>query len=353
MIETLIFVNNFVSAGLARAVIERDGLDYARVALIKLRHVPVPWAERCGLVLDYGRPPELTLQGQARFLPYYRRGARTLRGLLGSGTLRRVFLVNNDNLLTNHVLRWAEQGGGAELAVLAEGFMNFQEIGLANRAGWRWRAKPWVARSLGLSYREPTTHLSGAFEPAVSRVVSFAAAGLKAPPGKVDLIPFPRVTPRVPADPEIGLIVHTGLWQWMPAEAYAPFAQAMAAWVRSFGFKKLYAKAHPHIPTGPIEALLPPHELIGAGRSLEDMAPDLEAGTVIGACCTGLVTLKLLRPELRCLDFGADYYCSAAYHGDHGILTLLRAADVEITPSAILKAENEGYLLAIQPLPES
>lgn len=330
MIDTIVFVNNFVSAGLAKAVIERDGLDYRRIALIKLRRVPTDWERRCAMVLDYGRPPELTLQGQIRFLPYYRRATAALRGLLASGSVSRVFIVNNDNLLTNHVLRWAEANPQAEVAVLAEGFMNFQEIGLANRAGWRWRTKPWIAAALGLRYEEPHTHLSGAFEPTVRRVVSFAAQGLKAPPEKLDLVPYPVVTPQLTPDPTIGLIVHTGLWQWMPPGEYAPFAQAMAAWVRSLGLRKLYAKPHPHIPTGPIEALLPAHAILEDRRSLEAMAGELPAGIVLGACCTGLLTLKLLRPDLRCIDFGADYYCRNAYAGDHSIMTTLRAANVEL-----------------------
>ena len=45
---------------------------------------------------------------------------------------------------------------------------------------------------------------------------------------------------------------------------------------------------------------------------------------------TGLVTLKLLRPDLRCVDYGTRFYCERAYFGDLSVEELMRTAGVEI-----------------------
>ena len=74
--------------------------------------------------------------------------------------------------------------------------MNYQDIGLKDRASWRWRTKPAIARALGLKYIQPETHLSGAFEPDVKRVFAYSTKGLQSPPNKAIELPFPPVCPR-------------------------------------------------------------------------------------------------------------------------------------------------------------
>jgi len=124
----------------------------------------------------------------------------------------------------------------------------------------------------------------------------------------------------------------------MPEERYKVFAQEFVAWVRSSGFRKIQVKKHPRVSAGLIEDLLAEYEEIGVGVTTEALAADLEAGTIIGTCCTALVTLKLIRPELTCVDFGSDYYSAYAYNGDRSVKTLLAATGVELVQSASLSA---------------
>lgn len=337
-IDTVVMVNNAVSVDMARAALQRDGVELQRIFLVLLRDLDIPWARECGEVVRYPSKPSLTVFGQGRFLPFYLKGSKELRSRLNAGLIRQAYIVNNDNLLSNHLLRHAEKHGTPEITVVAEGIMNFQDIRKANRAAWRWWLKPLAARLLGLRYQEPTTHLSGAYEPTVSRVIAFTSGGLKAPAEKVEVVEYPQVQAARAADPDIALIPLTGLFQWMPEDAFEPYARAFAAWVGKQGFARLLVKRHPHYPAGLIEELLPDCEWVGEGQSLEAMAGDLEAGTVLGTCCTGLVTLKLIRPELRCMDFGSDYYCQHAYGGDTSVETLMTSVGVELVP--MLSAET-------------
>ena len=89
-----------------------------------------------------------------------------------------------------------------------------------------------------------------------------------------------------------------------------------------------------------IEELLERYEEVGSGLTTEEMAADLEAGTIIGTCCTALVTLKLIRPDLKCIDFGSDYYCEHAYHGDNSVKTLLSATGVTLVQMAAAQPES-------------
>jgi hypothetical protein len=42
------------------------------------------------------------------------------------------------------------------------------------------------------------------------------------------------------------------------------------------------------------------------------------------------VTLKLMRPDLRCIDFGSDFYCRTAYRGDYSVVEFLMGSGVEV-----------------------
>jgi hypothetical protein len=206
--------------------------------------------------------------------------------------------------------------------------MNYQDIGVADRAAWRWKLKPLAATVLGLRYKNPSSHLSGAYEDRVSRVASFAREGLKAPSNKVDILSFPVVAPEKPADPRALLLLHTGLWQWMPMERYQELAAGFVEWIKAQGFTRIFAKAHPQISSGVLAAMLPEHEVLEHQGGIEQMASMIPAATVAGTCCTALATLKLMRPDLTCVDYGANFYCEHGYHGDASVLRLLRAVGV-------------------------
>ncbi|WP_374157610.1 hypothetical protein ACEWX3_21305 [Mycobacterium sp. G7A2] len=329
-LTTVVAVNNAISAELARQDLVLREIPLKSVALVLLRDVTEPWMEQCGLVLRYPGRPASGLLGQWRFIGFYRAAARLLRDLEKRADIRHIYLVNNDSLITAHLFSIAEHRPSIEVSVVVEGIMNFQEISLSNRARWRWQIKPMAARLLGYRYRQPRSHLSGAFEPRTSRIISFALEGLKAPENKVVRRTFQPVEPPRKSDPKIALVVLTGLHQWMEVEKFEFFAQAFVAWLENSGFQKIQVKKHPRIPGGLIEELLEGHEEVGVGVTTESMAADLEAGTVVGTCCTALVTFKLMRPDLRCIDFGSDYYSEHAYHGDNSVKTLLSATGVTL-----------------------
>jgi hypothetical protein len=336
-IEAIAVINNEISADLTRRLIDIDGIPFSRVGLILIRDVRASWVDQCGSVVRYGGRPVHSMLGQHRFQRFFRDGAALIKKSWAAGGLREIYVVNNDNLLTSPLFIWAERQTGPRprLSVVAEGIMNYQEIGIPNRASWRWRAKPFIARVLGLPYRVPTSHLSGAFEPAVQRVVSFTKKGLKAPPAKVTVLSLEAAPISRPTDSGTCLILHTGLWQWMAPGPYEAFGKEFASWIRSQGFTRIISKPHPRIATGKLQDWLPMHEVLKDVRSAEDMAHEIPAATVVGTCCTALATLKLMRPDIRCVDFGADFYCKYAYGGDDGVIEFLQGAGVEVLPSGL------------------
>jgi len=333
---TVVVINNAISAELTRQDLVEQNIALSSVALILLREISAPWMEQCALVLRYpgrqayGLQPALGILGQWRFFGFFLSASRLLRHLEKNESIRDIYLVNNDNLVSAHLLDFAELRPGINVSVVVEGIMNFQEIGIANRERWRWRVKQVVARLLGYRYREPTSHLSGALEPRVNRVLSFATEGLKAPPEKIVLRRLSAIQPLRQSDPEVAMIVLTGLNVVMEQARSELFARTFVAWVERSGYRKIQVKKHPRFSCGLIEELLQKYEEVGSGLTTEEMAADLEAGTVIGTCCTALVTFKLLRPDLRCIDFGSDYYSEHAYHGDNSVKTLLSATGVTL-----------------------
>ena len=334
-------INNAISAELTRQDLSAREIPLSSVALILLRDISEPWMEQCAIVLRYpGRPAEGFLE-QRRFLDFYRSAVRILRFLEKYSGVHEIFVVNNENLITSHLLSIAESDPSITVTIVAEGIMNFQEIGITNRAGWRWRVKPVIARLLGFRYRQPSGHLSGAFEPRVSRVLSFSKEGLKAPPEKVVLRHFQTRRPIRESDPGVALVMLTGLHLWMEPSRFEFFARAYLAWLEASGFRKIQVKKHPRSSGGLIEELLlKRYEEIGGGLTAEDMAADLEAGTIVGTCSTALVTLKIIRPDLNCIDFGSDYYSQYAYHGDNSVKALLSATGVTLVQLSSTQPEQ-------------
>jgi hypothetical protein len=344
-VDTLVFVNNALSARLAHDELARRQIPKQRVALFLLRQLHGDWFDDCALVIRYGRRPAHSLVRQLGSTGFYVRAATCLRALLRGARIRRIYLVNNDNLLTNHVLGWARQHPDCEVTVIVEGLMNFQDIRLRNRQAWRSRVKVFAAPLLGLSWDPPATHLSGAYDPRVDRVLTFERRGLKAPVEKIDehrLVPF---------DPPPGkeacavLIALSGIWQWMTPDEDEALSRGFVAWLATQGFDRIVVKPHPHVSGGALERMLAPYEVITTERCLEDLASDLTVGAVAGICCTALVTLRQLRPDLRCVDYGGVYYCDHAYFGDRSVDALMRAVGVdaiEFEPSQAAGSAGHG-----------
>jgi len=330
-IKAIVLVNNSISSTLARKFLALEGIELEHVAVISLRQVSCEWINRCGIKLLYPSKASLTILGQLRFLGFYRRAAHLIRSILKQDSLKYVCLVNNDNLLCSHLLSWCEKHPGVLVSVLVEGLMNFQNITIQNRPRWRTSVKTLVSRLLGLDWRIPRTHLSGSGEVAVNQIVSFAERNLVAYDKKIVLVNFDAVDVLVVPACDSVLYVETALWQWMSEADFQQFALAFAAWVKEIGSPKLYIKEHPNYPPSDFQRnLLPPYELWGSGCSAETIAGQIPAKTVIGTCCTALATLKMLRPDLVCIDFGANFYTTKAYNGDQGCVHLMDAVGVEL-----------------------
>jgi Alpha-2,8-polysialyltransferase (POLYST) len=327
-------INTPISAELTRQDLVAREIPLSSVAAILLREVDEPWLEQCAIVVRYPGKPAHELLGQWRFVGFYRAAARLLRGLEKYADLRDIYLVNNDNLITSHLLSVAECLPSITATSIVEGTMNFHEIGIVDRAGWRWQVKPAIARIFGFRYRQPKGHLSGAYEPRVSRVISFAAEGLKAPPEKVVLRQLQAIRPLRQSDPKVALIMLTN-WETCLAPALDEFlARSFVEWVEGSGYRKIQVKKHPRWPGGRMEALLDRYEEVGSGLTAEEMVTNLEAGTIIGTFSTALVSMKLIRPDLNCIDYGSDFYCEHAYHGDDSVKTLFSASGITLVQMA-------------------
>lgn len=329
-IKAIAFLNNAVSVDLALSDFEKRGIERKHVAVIMVRTLALPHASDFAALVLYPGKPSSKMLGQIAFLEFYREAASLLKRVENSGTLRDIYIVNNDNLISSHLLWLARSRKDITVTVVAEGLMNFQDIRAKNRQGWRWAVKPLISLLLGLHYRHPEGHLSGAFEDGVDRIVSFAGAGLQAPADKIEIIEYPKAIVTKAANPKIALLVLTGLAHWMPEEKFKPFAEDFISWIKQQGFDKLLVKQHPHVTAGYLDNILPEHEIVGAGLSVEQMAGDLESGTIIGTCCTALATMKMIRPDIDCIDYGSDYYCEHAYDGDDSVEILLRSVGVKI-----------------------
>ena len=333
--SALVLVTNGISAAMARAALAHDGHDLANTVLIKQRKVDVDWQDACLEVVSFEKKASITIIGQVNMVGYHYRSLAAVRRLLKSGTLADIYIPNIDNLINNHILRLKQSKrlpGNPRLSVLVEGFMNYQHMGVDDRAGWRWAMKPSIAKLLGLRYIEPTTHLSGSYENGVTRTFAYSPTGLKAPPEGVVLCEFPKVEPRVTPDPKVALLVLTGIAQWMTPSAFEAFRQGFAKWLNRQGFEKVLIKRHPIYPLGDVESLIERSEVLDESRSLEKMAADIPGATVVGFCTTALVTLRLMRPDLKCIDWGSDFYCKHAYHGDTSIVDVLKSAGTVVVP---------------------
>lgn len=332
--KAVAFINNAISALLFRRLIEVDQVPLKDVCLIQGRQINSPWMSECGINLPYPARASLKLAGQVKFLSFYRQARKLVDQQLADPELREVYIVNNDNLITSHLLAMLASKPQIRCTVVAEGLMNYQDIQIKNRASWRSKAKQVAAALLGYRWRLPEGHLSGAFEPRVNRVVSFCKTGLIAPLDKVVELPFTLNQGVARTDSDTALFFECALWQWMSPEDFAEFAKRFGKWIQSLGFKRVLIKPHPNYPASELQrSLMGPFEILQERQSAEELAASIQAGTIIGTCTTALFTLKMMRPDLRCMDFGADWYVPKAYHGDDSVVKTLSAVGVEIVQS--------------------
>jgi len=119
----------------------------------------------------------------------------------------------------------------------------------------------------------------------------------------------------------------------MPSEQWEILATAFAKWLKTLSYSRLLIKPHPNYPPSKVlRDQLPSYEILADPRGLETMARDLDCACIVGTCCTALVTLKQLRPDLSCFDFGSDHYLTYAYHDDQSVINLMKSVGVELIP---------------------
>lgn len=265
-----------------------------------------------------------------RILQFYWAAARLLRACLRRAELEWCLIVNNDNVLCSHTLDFALKNRRLSVGVLVEGLMNFQQITSRNRSRLGLAAKRILAPMAGLRFVRPVGHLSGAFHPSVRSVFTFRAKGLIAPQDRVVELGSTPVRISVRADPTAALVVLSGLWQWMTDAEYDSFKRSFVDWLASQHFSSIFVKRHPNVHSGGLEEMIPNAMLWGLDGSIEDLAGIIPAGTVIGSCCTALVTLPAVRPDLSYVDFGADVYVPRAYFGDDSVKRLLSDSGVQM-----------------------
>jgi hypothetical protein len=331
-VECIAFVNNPISQRMLLTAIREEKIDPSKSVLFVLRALDKQsWWDDFAHVVIYPHKASLNIAGQAKFIPFYWTSAAKLRSALRSPNLRHLIIVNNDNILTNHALASTARRPECRVIVIGEGLMNYQDIQMANRAAWRNQLRPIISRVLGLRWQTPTGHLSGSFEPNVSAVYAFAKPGLFAPMEKSRIIPFDPVRPKVPGEPNTILFIETALWQWMKEEEFREFADHFVDWLKRLNPGQLLIKPHPNYPPSDyLRSLLPEYTVMTDREPVESMADRIAATRVVGFCCTGLITLSLLRPDIECFDFGHDFYLDRAYRGDKNLIELMKAVGVRM-----------------------
>ncbi len=334
MPRALVLVANGLAASMAQAALARDGIALDDVTMISGRRLAHEWVHGCGRYIQFEKAASLRLAGQVKTLGFYARAVAELKRALRDPALEHIYIVNTENILMTHALQFAEATPEVTLSVLVEGNMNFQPMSAEHRTWWRWLLRPAAARLLGLAYRKPTTHLSGAFEPRVDRVISYSDKHLHAPAEKVIRLELPTVAPVIAPDPDTVLVLATALNYFMTAADYARFKTAFARWIKTLGARRILVKLHPNYDTAGIEQAIEGAEIYDEPRGIEVVAAEIPATRVIGYWTTGLATLRRIRPDLECIDFGHDFYAQAAYHGDSSIPKVLEATGVTVVRAA-------------------
>ena len=128
--KALAVVNNAISVRMLACALEKDGLKPEDVLVISARKLDDPWLDCFQQHLPYPAKPRQTLLGQWPFISFYRSAARLIKNAVRAPKLERIYLVNIENLLTNHLLLMASTRRDIEVVLVVEGIFNFQEINM-------------------------------------------------------------------------------------------------------------------------------------------------------------------------------------------------------------------------------
>ncbi len=326
MVKALVIINNNISAMMARCALEKDSIELSQVTLLLMRDIQEDWFEECFQVVKSPHKAGPLISQGLKLSVYFFRCYLMIRRYLSQYKIQHIYLVNNDNLLTNYILNRLDSK--VEISVLVEGLMNFQDITIENRHRMSVPLKRIAAFMMGFRYMVPDGHLSGAYMPSVSRVFSFSSAALKAPVEKV--IECQIESNIIPAGSKDSLLlILSGLYKWMSPANYRQLCTKFQKYLQANQFKTIKVKPHPRCVDDPLLNYLPDGcVMLSKEEPLEKMVNELDVGVAVGFCSTAIVTLHLMSSGVKCLDFGADFYCEHAYNGDKSVVKFFDAMGI-------------------------
>ena len=329
-IRAMAFVNNSISADILQKALKIDKIYPSECYVVMLRasaELPSDFTRQVSQPVKVGG-----LNNYICMLKFYRQQILLIKKLMTEG-LEEIYIVNIDNIICANSLILAKNSNNkTRVSVVAEGFMNYQDITAKNRSTLNIGLKKIMAYIIGAHYPSPKGHLSGSYSDGVRRVFSYPGYGLKSPQEKIKHVALPVVKIEVEVCESEALIVLTGIYQWMSKEDFAEFSLGFQSWINSQNYTKVYYKPHPNYDSGGIEdGVVNKTKWMEVG-SVEKLAGKIPVRTVIGFCTTALATLKQIRPDLRVIDWGSNFYVRAAYKGDRSVVEVLERAGVEIVP---------------------
>jgi len=326
---TIAFVNNEISYKVLLGVLKTKQLEIKTVALFVLRPNKSIDESKFKEVVAFDKKNNSYSFGDYIKAPLsFVRGFRRLKKLLLSNEVIEVFIVNNDNLLTNYVIRKTKQYGYA-VSVLSEGIMNYQNISIENRNKVSLAAKGLFSLFFGFIYEIPKGHLSGSEDKRVKWVYAFSQDGLKAPKEKIVVINAFETGLERQTRNEL-LIVLSGLFEIMSSTDYYEIVKKMKDFIDNSSFKRILIKEHPRVENDPILKHIHFDEILPKHEAVESVIQRIGVSCVVGSCCTALVTLKLMDPDLECVDVGSSIYIDKAYRGDTSVLNLLKGNGIRL-----------------------
>ena len=335
MSKTIIFVDNQISIMMANAAIRSESIDYGNIILFALRDCDEDWFGLCKNVFRSPFSQKRSWKSNISLILFFIRSIRLIRGYLHRSDIERVLIVNNDNIIINYIVNNIhKQMKDVEISVLVEGIMNYQDITIRNRSKFNLAVKMFISLLLGFKYIIPKGHLSGAYMQQVKKVYSFSAKGLKAPVDKICVCELAVEKKITGVKNNAILLVLSGLYKWMPATKYDQYCDLFMKHLSTIKYSDVFVKQHPRCLDDPLLARLQNDlKYLDKDVPIEKMAGDIKVKQAIGFCSTALATLKMLRPDIECNDFGADYYCTEAYYGDDSVLEFFEGVHVGVIES--------------------
>ena len=251
-----------------------------------------------------------------------------LKYYLRNSEITNVFIVNNDHLLTNHILH-IHNKYYYRISVIAEGLMNYQNITKKNRSAIGFFFKKILAFIFNIKYVIPKTHLSGAFENSVEDVFTFSKTGINAPIDKVRIVKNFSNTLNTSSNKCGVLLLLSGLYTMLPSYEYSNLMILITNYIKNLNPRIIYIKKHPRYQFDPILDIFNDYIEVDQDIPIEEIINELEISHIVGSFSTALITLKMIQPELISVDIGYSIY-SKYLDGFDTIFDLYKSTNIEL-----------------------